>query len=268
MIFVACAFSSQVYAQLEVQTSGSVKISRNLSIGTAPNSYIFLNISKTGPVNETPTYGIKSEIIMPACPVYSFYSVYGLANAQNSSALHYPFPVIGVYGEARKKSSYATLAAGVLGLANNNGGVGIFGCIGNIPTAPISASAKYAGYFKGSTMVNGTLLANTIVLNGDTLHLNNIRSLSREANNSLTQLQPVSYSFKPDSSLQYDEKLQQEMEGTHYGFVAQDVQKIFPELVYERDGNLSVNYIEMIPLLLQEIKKLSAEVEELKKQVK
>ena len=41
-------------------------------------------------------------------------------------------------------------------------------------------------------------------------------------------------------------------------------QKIYPELVYEEDnGYLSVNYIEIIPLLIQSIKELKAEVDRL-----
>ena len=65
-----------------------------------------------------------------------------------------------------------------------------------------------------------------------------------------------------------DEDMQRDMEGTHYGFIAQDVQKIPPEIVYERDGQLSVNYLELIPLLVQKVQELSAEVETLKTQIK
>lgn len=54
----------------------------------------------------------------------------------------------------------------------------------------------------------------------------------------------------------------------HYGLLAQDVQKLFPDLVKENgDGYLSVNYIELIPLLIQAVQELSGEVEELKKQL-
>lgn len=171
--------------------------------------------------------------------------------------------------ENTNKPSYwvTTFAAGVAGIAHWRGGIGVYGGI-NSPISSIPADAKYAGYFKGTTKVDGTLLANVIVLNGDTISINNVRNLPQRNTNSLTQLHPVSYTFKPDTTWKYDEKMQREMEATHYGFIAQEVQKIFPELVYEREGNLSINYIEMIPLLLQEIQKLSAEVDELKKQNK
>lgn len=53
----------------------------------------------------------------------------------------------------------------------------------------------------------------------------------------------------------------------HYGFLAQDVEKIFPELVENNtiSGYKSVNYIEFIPLLLFKMKKMQNEIDELKK---
>jgi hypothetical protein len=43
------------------------------------------------------------------------------------------------------------------------------------------------------------------------------------------------------------------------------VQKIFPELVYEDgDGILSVNYIELIPVLIQALQEMNTEIENLK----
>ncbi len=63
------------------------------------------------------------------------------------------------------------------------------------------------------------------------------------------------------------EKVKDLSESIHYGFSAQDVQKIFPELVCKQGDNLSINYVEMIPLLLQEIQYLSKEVQGLKAQI-
>jgi hypothetical protein len=61
----------------------------------------------------------------------------------------------------------------------------------------------------------------------------------------------------------YDEESQL-FKNKHYGLLAQDLQKLYPDLVYESDnGYLSINYIGIIPLLIQSIKELKAEVDEL-----
>ena len=52
---------------------------------------------------------------------------------------------------------------------------------------------------------------------------------------------------------------------TRYGFSAQEVKEIFPDLVCEdEDGYLSVDYIGFIPILVDAVKSLKAEVEEQK----
>ena len=57
-------------------------------------------------------------------------------------------------------------------------------------------------------------------------------------------------------------------EGTGIGVLAQDVQKVLPNAVCERDnGYLAVDYNQFIPVLLQRVKELSAEVEDLKAKI-
>lgn len=49
-----------------------------------------------------------------------------------------------------------------------------------------------------------------------------------------------------------------------YGLAADQLKAVYPELVYEdQNGNVSINYVEMIPLLVQSINELSAKVAEL-----
>lgn len=264
-VIAACAFSMNVNAQLEVTSAGNVKATKIAAIGTDIDNNIALNVHKTGPNSSTPTYGIKSLVQMPSYTNYTLYGVYGEADARNTTSMQDPHPIVGVYGTAKTNHNLALFTAGVAGLAHWRGGIGVFGGINNtLSTLPIGA--KYAGYFCGTTKVDGTLLANMLVLNGDTLNINKSRGIPADAANSLTQLHPISYSFKSDSTLKYDEKLQREMEGTHYGLVAQEVQKVLPELVYEREGKLSINYIEIIPLLIMKVQELSAEVEFLKQE--
>ena len=63
----------------------------------------------------------------------------------------------------------------------------------------------------------------------------------------------------------FDWKEEADREGKDFGVMAQDVEKVLPELVHERpDGFKSVDYVKLIPYLIEEVKRLDAEVEELK----
>jgi hypothetical protein len=75
-----------------------------------------------------------------------------------------------------------------------------------------------------------------------------IRSLS-SASDKLAQLRPVSYEYKTEPG------------ATHYGLIAEEVDKVMPELVVRDEGNRpeSVQYQELIPLLLQQWKAQQAE---------
>jgi len=54
--------------------------------------------------------------------------------------------------------------------------------------------------------------------------------------------------------------------GKDYGVVAQEVEKVMPEIVDTRfDGYKAVKYEKIVPLLIESIKELKAEIEELKK---
>jgi hypothetical protein len=51
----------------------------------------------------------------------------------------------------------------------------------------------------------------------------------------------------------------------HYGLIAQEVKEIYPDLVYsDAEGKLSVNYTGLIPLLIESVKELKAEIDALK----
>ena len=56
----------------------------------------------------------------------------------------------------------------------------------------------------------------------------------------------------------------QNYEKLHYGLNTVQLQTVFPELVYEKeDGSYGVNYIEMIPILVQTINELNNKIKEL-----
>ena len=71
-------------------------------------------------------------------------------------------------------------------------------------------------------------------------------------------LNPIEFRYKNDPQI------------PHYGFLAQEVEKIFPELVYQTTGSdsmKSIDYFGFIPLLIQVLKHQHQELNQLKKKI-
>ena len=84
----------------------------------------------------------------------------------------------------------------------------------------------------------------------------NIRGLLDIDSEDLTYLKPVKFSYTNDSSNR-----------THYGFIAQDVEKLYPALVTDNTGYKSINYIEFIPIMLYKMQQMQDELDELKEKL-
>lgn len=84
------------------------------------------------------------------------------------------------------------------------------------------------------------IVANSVSVTSDIKLKENIKSIDTTK---LSQLNPVAYNYINDK------------ENTlHYGLLAQEVEKIYPELVYHNSDNIkSINYINIIALLIKEI---------------
>jgi hypothetical protein len=98
-------------------------------------------------------------------------------------------------------------------------------------------------------------------------------------NKVIEDIRPRTYHFKRD--IQEDNREEKEEAAptptpapTHYGFIAQEVEQVLPELVSftadtDKNGNAlkCVNYVEFIPLLLKKIQLMQKEIDELKEKV-
>jgi hypothetical protein len=86
---------------------------------------------------------------------------------------------------------------------------------------------------------------------------NNIEQITTDAN-ILKNLNPVSFTFKDD-----------DQNKKHFGFIAQELEILYPELVNDNEGGFkTVNYIEMIPILLSQMKNMQREIDKLKDEIK
>lgn len=81
----------------------------------------------------------------------------------------------------------------------------------------------------------------------------NIEDITSEQINNLFNLNPIHFSYKTDNT-----------KNKHYGVLAQDIEKIFPELVKTTNHCKTVNYQELIPIMLAKMKVMQTEIDELK----
>ncbi len=85
----------------------------------------------------------------------------------------------------------------------------------------------------------------------------NIDVISSEQIDNLFNLNPIIFSYKNDR-----------VKSKHFGLLAQDVEKVFPELVKNDKDYKSVNYQELLPIMLAKMKQMQLEIDELKQQLK
>jgi hypothetical protein len=81
----------------------------------------------------------------------------------------------------------------------------------------------------------------------------NIEYITTDQLDNLFKLNPISFSYKSDKD-----------HLKHFGLLAQDVEKLFPELVKENNNYRSVNYQELLPVMLAKMKLMQSEIDELK----
>jgi hypothetical protein len=111
------------------------------------------------------------------------------------------------------------------------------------------------------------IVKGSIINTSDLLLKENIIPIKEiEENNSLNsilELNPVKYNYKND-----------ENKKQHYGFIAQELEKYFPQLITEINTDINdtpiktVNYIELIPIMLSKMQEMQNEIDELKSNFK
>lgn len=110
--------------------------------------------------------------------------------------------------------------------------------------------------------IPGNLYVDGIISNPSDVYLKDkIEDLSKEVTNNLMNIRPTQFIFKSDP-----------FKKKHYGFIAQEFEEHFPELVTQKiDKDIAnlkaINYLEMVPLLVHQIQKMQKEIDELKEQI-
>ena len=117
----------------------------------------------------------------------------------------------------------------------------------------------------GALIVGGGLgVNNTINAGGDVIAFassdERLKDNIKPIENPLEKLSQIS-----GNTFDWNEEKQNIYNGKDYGVIAQEIEKVMPELVDTRDnGYLAVKYDKIVPLLIESIKELKKEIEELK----
>ena len=117
----------------------------------------------------------------------------------------------------------------------------------------------------GALIVGGGLgVNNTINAGGDVIAYassdERLKDNIKPIENPLDKISQIS-----GNTFDWNSEKQNIYNGKDYGVIAQEIQKVMPELVDTRDsGYLAVKYDKIVPLLIESIKELKREIEELK----
>jgi trimeric autotransporter adhesin len=186
-----------------------------------------------------------------------------------------PSAKLDVNGALLVESAQSTHAQGVWLEWNKDGGSGksyllnqkglgsggfVFGEVDNanaITQRFVIDNVGNASFFGSVSASCGTLVCSDIRYKKDIEPLQN--SLSK-----ILQLNSVSYYFKTEA---FKEK--NFTNSKQVGLIAQELERIYPEMVStDKDGYKNVNYTQLIPVLIEGIKTLQKEIDDLKQKIK
>ena len=290
---IVTAIAVSVNAQIKVNSEGKVSMFTSetplspLSIGGAGDSCYKVSITSNDPnlllsFRGTPTgrYGWFKQLLIEH-EVNSEKMVCGLRiMTYNPTPLNKgrAYGVLGDGGNATNGYNY-----GVYGnLRGVNDGSGIVGSVNN---ECLYIDGRYAGYFYGAVKVTGgiygSLYSPSATSNTRSTSSILLSEIDGTSNTTVTEklsgLSAMQFNMRNQEAIDANsrsssdtttvstqkttELTEAKVERIHYGLDAVALQEVYPDLVYENDkGELFVNYIEMIPLLVQSIKELQAQI--------
>jgi len=149
------------------------------------------------------------------------------------------------------RAGYYETGSNMLYINNNSSTPLIYGDFTN---NTVSIQYKYTGTTY-KLYVPGQIYATSVASPSDERFKKNIKDVNG-ALEGIKSLSGVTYEFKNVRS----DEARQFPKGNQYGLLAQQVQEAFPDLVIEdEEGYLAINYMGMIPVLVEAMKELSGD---------
>ncbi len=262
---------STIVSNFTVNSPGDSEITTYiLSDDESQNAGMRLTKLETQGASGDYNMGIRSSVrngLNDSKKAYGFYThVYKNSLTECSNGRSY-----GIYAVAGNSTSGWNY--GVFGtLCGTNNGAGVFGSSESLDGG-VNTQGKFAGFFHGKVKVTNSVEASAFNVSSDYRLKENIEPVKTGNIDDIMKLNVVKYNLKqrivdvgdtatiPVSYYTEDSNLLQK---THYGLIAQELQEIYPDLVYEGgDGYLSVNYMEIIPLLIKSVQELKLQLNDL-----
>ncbi len=256
--------SAGVGFRAESTSSGNsfAAIQANTNSSAVSNSAILGNNTGAG-------YGVSGQIPSTATGAAG---VYGSNLRTTGGYGVYGQGFNGVVGASIYGNGYGTYGSntGLTGLGIGAYGVGFNGVYGQTT----NVTTGWAGYFTADIGVDGAGYALGGWINASDRRLKSNIIPIQNALQKITLLQGTHYTITTKSKAPSGEIVETSKE--QFGVIAQDLEPIFPEMVKDKalfintgDETLykTVDYIQLVPVLIEAIKELNLEVENLKKEL-
>lgn len=238
-------------------TSDNIKISSNkissstgnIALGTVILQNNVTNCIAGGSGNT----GIYTQSIKNSIAFGNATSVTGdnsIAVGDNCSAGANQSAAIGYYTQAKKEAQF------VCGKFNTFDATSALFIVGN-GTGDDTRRNAFVVNSDGTATLAGILTAESLTQSSDSRLKTNVNTIETALDNVL-KLRGVTFYWDKT-------KIPSSSDNLQYGFIAQEVEKIFPDLVTtDSNGYKTMNYIGVIPVLTEAVKELKKENEELK----
>lgn len=271
-------------------TSAASKLSVN-GIGNSSNDVYINNLTGAGlsialdASNTIQTFGISSSVSRTNVSAQRYRLVGVLGQSYAGATAQTSGQTIGIFGIAGNSTDGWN--CGVYGrLQGSRNGAAVYGEVNGANWIPVQPDTMYAGYFVGKVKVQGNLWATGTITSSDDRLKQSI--ISMDSTDGLFNLKPKKYKYKslndqlkatalktaasvsdtaknttfsdPDPSVS---------QKTHFGFLAQDLQTVYPDLVYQSaDGTLGVDYQGLIPIIIGQLQKMQQSIIDKDSQIK
>jgi hypothetical protein len=234
--------------------NGCFRITNSNSIGPAITG-ILTNAGSTTPAvngNATAGAGVQGTAsgasgvgVIGSTSGIGAYGVKGLNGSSGTGVFGNSISGVGVYGDG---GTY-----GVSGFGHSATSIGVYGYVAGAGTGSAIYGNAEGSFTAWAGDYNGDVQARGFYNSSDARLKKEIKNASYGLDE-VMKLRPVSYKWKDGLD-----------RATHNGFLAQEVQKIFPEVVRAngKTGMMAVDYTALIPVAIKAIQQQEARIKEL-----